>query len=103
MKKEIKYLLVELANDRNMTLDFVAAAQKLLEEDFEEEVLAVFKWDIRAIAEGNFDVPKTVCAFIRYAYLFESQKEFLDNNFDRINEIYEIVRSEVQKQKKEEK
>ena len=68
MKKEIKYLLVELAKDRNMTLDFVAAAQKLLEEEFEEEV-----------------------------------KEFLDSNYDRINEIYEIVRSEIQKQKKEEK
>ena len=108
MKKEIEKLLKEIANDSDV-LDsdvlykYAHSARLLLNAEFEEEVLAVFKCDIRAIAEGNFDVPKTVCAFIRYAYLFESQKEFLDNNFDRINEIYEIVISEIKNRKEEKK
>ena len=105
MKKEIENLLKEIANDSDV-LDsdvlhkYAHSARVLLNSDFEEEVLTVFKYDIIASVEGVADFC-SICAFIRYAYCLDLQKEFLDSNFDRINEIYEIVKSEVQKQKEE--
>ena len=100
MKKEIENLLKEIANDGNVNHKYASAIRTLLDNDFEEEVLTVFKYDIIASVEGVAEF-YSICAFIQYVYCLDLQKKFLDSNFDRINEIYEIVRSEVQKQKEE--
>ena len=107
MKKEIENLLKEIANvsyvlDSDVLHKYEHSARVLLNEDFKEEVLTVFKYDIIASVEGVAEF-YSICAFIQYVYCLDLQKEFLDSNFDRIDEIYGIVISEVQKQKEEEK
>lgn len=105
MKETIKELLQSLLiND--VPTEIKVKAQEILDEEFKEEVRDKFKYyiDDKNYDDRNRSVIKnaTKCGFIEHFYVYNNLKDFLDNNYDRIDEIINILKEYVKELEEEE-
>lgn len=101
-----KLLTIILASDE-VSDEIKLQVKEILDEDFKEEVISKFKY---YVLSKNYDAEErsviknaTKCGFIYHFYGYDSSiNDFLENNYDRIDEIINILREYINEREKQE-
>ena len=100
-----KLLTIILASDE-VSDEIKLQVKEILDEDFKEEVISKFKY---RICDKNYDgggrkaiKDATMCGFIQHFYEYDNLKKFLDENYDKIDKIINILKEYVKELEEEE-
>lgn len=106
IKEKTNELLKELLTSLNVPVQIRIKAQEILDEKFKDEVRNKFKY---RICDKNYDdggrkaiKDATMCGFIQHFYEYDNLKKFLDENYDRIDKIRNILKEYIKELEEEE-
>lgn len=96
---KFKELLTTILTSDEVSDEIKLQVKEILDEDFKEEVRDKFKM---LIWSKDYDDRErgaiknaTKCGFIKLFYGFDTLKNFLDENYDKIDEIINILKEYV--------
>lgn len=99
-------LLQELLTSNSVSDGIKTKAQEILDDKFKEEVRNKFKY---RICDKNYDdggrkaiKDATMCGFIQHFYEYDNLKDFLDNNYDKMDKIRNTLKEYVKELEEEE-
>lgn len=106
IKEKTNELLKELLTSLNVPVQIRIKAQEILDEKFKDEVREKFK---HFICDKKYDYAErdaikkaTMCGFIQCFYCFDDLKDFLDNNYDKMDKIRNTLKEYVKELEEEE-
>lgn len=106
IKERTNELLQELLTSNDVPPTIKRKAEEILDGSLKEEARDKFKF---LLNDKNYDesrrdvvMNKTKCAFIECFYSFECLQKFLDDNYDKIDKIINILKKYVKELEEEE-
>lgn len=106
MENRIRELLITISTSNEVSDEIKLQAKGILNEEFKNEIRNNFKYFLIDKTYDNWhrEIIKngTKCGFIAHFYDYETFKKFLDDNYDRIDEIISILREYVDEIEKQE-
>lgn len=104
MTKELKEFLEKLTNDPNFDLEeIVKQAREILREEFKKDVLETFR---RGYYGYSDDMKEAILKgdkteFIHECYYSSTKRDFINNNFGKLDEILSILKEYIESEGEE--
>lgn len=102
LTEKVKKYLNKIVNSSDQELgnfdEVRKGAKELLQDYFKEEIREQFRYDIKDMAGKNKSIitEKNKCDFVQKVIWEGGQKVFVNDNWDKLDEIMDILKEEIE-------